>query len=290
MGRNAWTKGTWGKGTWGKGTWGSAKRGAVRRSARAPDVLVIDLERPVGRSRDRVRLASLLQNSETRGRYSGDGHSCSRPKADLDRTGVVAERPHRIGRCRAVPRLDPPPRSDPGPRCRLVVGARHHGAHHRALAGRAGVSTQHALLLADRRPADARAHLHERHARLRRRHGRRARRAAAAPGAGGQVRLQPRAVRARDIRADRHRASGRHHRPGLRLDHVGRRARRVADRERADDRADPRRDRADRGQRLARPGATDVRPGLRRSRSSARRWRSSAASSGSSVPRRRPCC
>ena len=161
----------------------------------------------------------------------------------------------------AVRRLDPPPRSDPGRRCRLVVGTRHHGVRHRALAGRAGVPAQLALVLADRRPADARADLHERHARLRRRHGRRARRAAAAPGAGGQVRLQPRAVRARDIGADRHRASGRLHRPGLRLDHVGRRARRVADRERADDRADPRRDGADRGQGVARPGARDVRPG-----------------------------
>ena len=44
------------------------------------------------------------------------------------------------------------------------------------------------------------------------------------------------------------------------------------------------------GQRLARPGARDVRPGPAWSRSSARRWRSSAASSGSSDPRRRRCC
>ena len=158
--------------------------------------------------------------------------------------------------------LGPPLRGDPGPRDRLV-GARPHGARHRALAGRAGVPAQHALVLADRHPADARARLRDRHARLLRRAGRLARRAAAAPAAAGQVRLQPRAVRARDGRADRRRAPGRLRRPGLRVDHVGRRARRDPDRRRADDRADPRRDGADRGPRLARSGAPDVRHGPR---------------------------
>ena len=191
--KGTWTKGTWTKGTWSKGTWskGTWEANARRRSAVADGTT---------RGRPEAVVRHLLKIREADDR---DGHSCSSPK--LNSIEPVWWLNALIGTAAvgAVPRLDPPPRSDPGRRCRLVVGARHHGVRHRALAGRAGVPAQLALVLADRRPADARADLHERHARLRRRHGRRARRAAAAPGAGGQVRLQPRAVRARDLRADR---------------------------------------------------------------------------------------
>ena len=143
---------------------------------------------------------------------------------------------------------------------------------------------------ADRRPADARARLRDRHARLLRRAGRLAGRAGAPPDAAGQARLQPRAVRARDGRADRRRAPGRLRRPGLRVDHVGRRARGDPDRRRAGDRADPRGDGADRGPRLARSGAPDVRHGPGGHDDRHGRWRSSSASSGSSGRRRRRCC
>ena len=180
-----------------------------------------------------------------------------------------------VGR-RAVPRLGPPPGADPGPRDRLV-GARRHGARHRALAGRAGVPAQHALLLADRRPADARAHLRD------------AARTPSSPSWPARwspllLRRVPPVKFAFNLaqfalvtsRADRRRAPGRLRRPGLRLDHVGRRARRGADRRRADDRADPRRDRADRGPRLARIRCARCSAWTSWSRSSARRWRSSA--------------
>jgi hypothetical protein len=56
--------------------------------------------------------------------------------SQVHRAGVVAERPHRNGGCGAVRRLDPPPRSDLGRRCRHRAprrGARRaHGASLRA--------------------------------------------------------------------------------------------------------------------------------------------------------------
>ena len=144
-----------------------------------------------------------------------------------------------------------------------MVGDRRHGARHRALADRAAVPARHTRVHADRHPAHARARLRVRDARLLRGAGRPPGRPRAAPDAAGQARLQPRAVRARHGRADRHRSLRRVRRPGLRVDDLGRRARGDADRRRADDRADPRRDVADRGLRLARSGAPDVRHGPR---------------------------
>ena len=142
-----------------------------------------------------------------------------------------------------------------------MVGARAARGRHRALARRARVPPQRALVLADRHPAHARAGLRQRLARILRDHDRHARRAGTPPPARREVRLQPRTVRARDVRDGRRRAPRLGGRPRLRVDHVGHRADRDPGRRRADDPPDPRGDRPDRGPSLSRPGPPDVRYG-----------------------------
>ena len=137
--RANWTKGTWTKGTWTKGSWSKGTWSKGTLDARTPQPERLRHERKLNRS-----------------------------------TGVVAERPDRAQR--------PPRCTSAGSGTSIRSSARTSSwwwalgimrVRHRALAGRAGVPAQLVFVLADRHPADARADLHQRHARLRRRDGRR---------------------------------------------------------------------------------------------------------------------